>query len=52
MKLREFLKKLKRIEKERGGHIKVVMADGIPIVDPVYLESFIDQQAVVITDQK
>ena len=52
MKLREFIRKLGKIEKEQGESLEVVMADGIPVVDPVFLEDFISKQVVVITDQK
>ena len=52
MKLREFIEKLQKIEKECGPFIAVRMADGIPIVSPVYLKKFIGKEAVVITDEE
>lgn len=52
MKLKKFIQKLKKIELEQGGNLEVVMADNIPVVEPVYLESFLDKRTVVITDQK
>ena len=52
MKLGEFIKKLQKIEKERGSSAVVRMADGIPVVSPVYLEKFISKETVVITDEE
>lgn len=52
MILKKFIKELERVAKKRGESIEVVMADGIPVVDPVYLENFVNRQTVVITDQK
>lgn len=52
MKLGEFIEKLEKIEKEHGESIEVKMADGIPVVNPVYLKNFIKEDAVVITDEE
>jgi hypothetical protein len=52
MKLNEFIKKLEKIENKYGASTEVLMADGIPVVDPVYLNNFFDSKAVVITDQR
>lgn len=52
MKLKKFIKKLQKISKEHKTSIDVVMADGIKIVDPVYLENFVNKKVVVITDEK
>ncbi len=49
MKLGEFIKKLQKIEKEHGASAVVRMADGIPIVSPVYCERFIGTVSVIIT---
>ena len=52
MKLGEFIKKLQEIEKEHGVALEVKMADGISVVNPVYLESFMRKETVVITDEE
>ncbi|MFA6552108.1 MAG: hypothetical protein WCT19_01240 [Candidatus Paceibacterota bacterium] len=52
MKLKKFIKKLEKIDRESTTSIDVVMADGIPVVSPVYLDDFINKKVVVITDQK
>ena len=52
MKLKIFIKKLKKIEKNEGGNIKVFMADNIPVVEPVFLKTHFDKKIVVITDIK
>lgn len=51
MKLNEFIKKLEKIKNEFGASTEVLMADGIPVVDPVYLNDFFDSKVVIITDQ-
>lgn len=50
MILKDFIGKLKRIEKKEGGDLEVTMADSIPVVDPVFLNKY-DGKSVVITDQ-
>jgi hypothetical protein len=52
MKLKEFIKKLEKIDERIGESIDVVMADGISVVNPVYLNNFLNKKVVVITDQK
>ena len=52
MTIKKFIEKLEKITKKHGGNIQVKMADGIKIVNPVYLNKFINKEAVVITDQK
>jgi hypothetical protein len=52
MKIKEFIEKLEKISKKYGTDLEVKMADGISIVNPVYLENFINQKTVVITDKK
>jgi len=52
MKLKEFIKRLKEIEKNQGSNIEVIMADNIPVVEPVFFDDFVNRKVVVITDQK
>jgi len=52
MKLKEFIKKLERIAKEYGDDTKVIMADNIPVVNPVFSKKYPDGKNVIITDQK
>ena len=52
MKLKKFIEDLEKIAKEHGQNIQVKMADGISVVNPVYLKNFINKKAVIITDQK
>lgn len=51
MKLRKFIKKLEEIKKKQGENLEVVMADNIPIIEPIFLEQYCGNK-VVITDQK
>ena len=51
MKLNDFINLLNKIEKEHGKKIEVVMADNIPVVEPVFLNDFKGEK-VVITDEK
>ena len=52
MKLKEFIQKLEKIAKKHGDDAKVVMADNIPVVNPVFSEKYPDKKNVVITDKK
>ena len=52
MKLQKFIEKLEGISKIHGADAEVMMADGIHVVNPVYLERFKNQQAVIVTDQE
>jgi len=52
MELDKFIKKLQGIQSKHGDSIEVLMADGLPIVDPVYLKDFFNEMAVIITDRK
>lgn len=52
MTLNQFIKKLEKISEEHGSAIRVVMADDILVVDPVYCEAYGRHgNVVVITDQ-
>lgn len=52
MKIKKFIEKLEKISKKYGEDLEVKMADGISVVNPVYLENFINKKSVIITDQK
>ncbi len=52
MTIKKFIEKLEKIAKKHGNNIQVKMADGIKVVDPVYLNKFIKKETVIITDQK
>ena len=51
MKLKKFIQELKKIESERRENLEVVMADNIPVVEPVFSDQYYGKK-VVITDQK
>lgn len=52
MKLKNFIKQLKNIDKKNGNSMEVIMADGIPVVEPVLSLDRYGKTSVVITDQK
>lgn len=54
MKIKKFIEKLKKISEKYGADLEVKMADGISVVNPVYLKNFnfINKKTVIITDQK
>ena len=52
MKLEIFIKKLKNIEKKHGSDALVIMADNIPVVNPVFSKKYPDKKNVVITDME
>ena len=51
MKLNKFIKLLEKIEEKHGENTEVVMADNIPVVEPVFSDNFLGEK-VIITDQK
>lgn len=51
MQLKQFIESLKKIEEEHGENLEVVMADNIPVLEPVFSEEYLDKK-VIITDQK
>lgn len=50
MKLKEFIKKLEEIKNGKGENIEVVMADNIPVVEPIFSDQYHGKK-VIITDQ-
>lgn len=52
MILREFIKKLEKIVKKHGNDAKVIMADNVSVVDPVFSGEYPNKKNVIITDQK
>ena len=51
MKLKIFIQKLKEIKSKQGGNLEVVMADNIPVVEPIFSKYYRGEK-VIITDQK
>jgi len=52
MKLKTFIEKLQKIGKTYGEDPEVVMADFVPVVEPVFLTDKRLRGKVVITDEK
>lgn len=52
MELKKFIKKLEIIAKKHGDDAKVIMADNIPVVNPVFSRKYPNRKNVVITDGK
>ena len=53
MELKNFIEKLEKIAKKHGDDSKVVMADNIPVVNPVFCkENYFNDKVVVITDEE
>jgi argonaute-like protein implicated in RNA metabolism and viral defense len=50
MKLKTFIEKLKKIGKEYGEDLEVIMADNNSIVEPVFSNEYYGKK-VVITDE-
>lgn len=50
MKLKKFIEILRNIEKEQGENLEVIMADNIPVVEPIFSDKYYGKK-VVITDQ-
>lgn len=51
MKLKIFIEKLEEIRKKYGDDKEVVMADSIPVVDPIFSDKYYGG-SVVITDRE
>jgi hypothetical protein len=51
MKLKIFIEKLEEIKKEHGEDLEVIMADNIPVVNPVFTSEYFNKEKIVITDQ-
>jgi hypothetical protein len=52
MKLKCFIRQLKKIADEKGGDLEVIMADSIPVVNPKFFhKDSVLKPYVVITDQ-
>ena len=52
MKLKKFLEKLEDIKEKYGDKIEVVMADNIPVVEPIFSAEYPNGKNVIITDKK
>jgi len=52
MRLKEFIKKLQGISKKHGDDAKVIMADNVPVVNPIFSKDYPSKKNVVITDKK
>ena len=52
MNLKKIIKYLKIIQKIHGDDMKVIMADFIPVVEPILLNSHNGELYVVMTDKK
>ena len=51
MEIKRFIQKLEKIAEEHGDDTKVIMADNIPVVNPVFSKKYPDGKNVVITDE-
>ncbi len=53
MELKKFIEKLEKIAKKHGNDAKVVMADNIPVVNPIFVKkNYFNKRVVVITDEE
>lgn len=52
MKLKSFIQKLEKLSEKHGDGTEVVMADNIPVANPVFLENYLDKKIVAITDEE
>lgn len=52
MKLKKFIQKLERIAKKHGGDAKVIMADNISVVNPIFSKKYPNKKNVIITDEE
>lgn len=52
MKLKKFIQKLESISKKYGDNMEVILADNIPIVNPIFSKKYPNKKSVVIADEK
>lgn len=52
MKLKEFIQKLEKIAKKHGDDVRVIMADNIPVINPIFSKEYPDKKNVIITDEE
>lgn len=52
MKLKKFIKRLEKIRDKHGENLEVVMADLIPVVEPLFSSDKYLGEKIVITDEK
>ena len=52
MELKKFIKELQEISRQYGENTEVIMADYIPVVEPIFLSDKYLGDKVVITDKK
>lgn len=50
MKLKNFIKKLEEIKNKHGEDLEIIMADNVPVVEPIFSDQYCGKK-VVITDQ-
>lgn len=52
MKLIKFIQELKKLLKQHGDDIEVIMADNKPVINPIFSEDYPNKKSIVITDEK
>ncbi len=52
MKLKKFIQKLTKLSKQYGDNVEVIMADNIPVVNPVFSEKYQNKKSIIITDEE
>lgn len=52
MKLKKFIQKLERIARKYGDNAEIIMADNVPVVNPVFSKKYPDGKNVIITDKE
>lgn len=52
MKLKKFIQKLEKIAKKYGGDTKVIMADNISVINPIFSKKYPNKKNVIITDEE
>lgn len=52
MKLKIFIQELEKLSEKHGDDTEVIMADNVPIINPVFSENYPNKKSVVITDEK
>ena len=52
MELKEFVQRLNKLSEKYGDDTEVIMADNMPVVNPIYSNNYPSKSSIVITDTK
>ena len=52
MTLKQFIHKLEKLAEIHGDNSEVIMADNVPVVNPIFSNKYYSKKSIIITDIK